>query len=117
MGGAVAGALSVWLFGWSLEADRFGWSWFVGVSVTAGNRSVDGACSDRWSCVGDKRCPSHRHFGFEGLGVPRGVRVRRDDQRKMTRGSALLRSPLRDQNDRRDNDCEQEDSDDDCDDD
>ena len=105
------------LFSRPLEADRFGWSWFVGLIATSGRCSSDSARRDSWSHVRDYGCSSHRHFGFEGLGLPLGFRVRRNDQWEMARRSALLRSPLCNQNDGRHDDREEKDTDDYCDDD
>lgn len=103
------------LFGWSLEANRFGRSRFVEVTITVRLGCIDDARPENWRRIGDKRCFAHRHFGFEGLGLPRRSRVCRNDQRKMTRRGTLLRSPLCDQNDRRNDDREQKGSNDDCD--
>ena len=59
------------LFGGSLEADRFGRSWITGFAILTGFGFAGDACSLGRSDIGDERCPGHRHFGFEGLRLPR----------------------------------------------
>lgn len=67
--------------------------------------------------VADQCRPRERHLSFEGLGLPRVLGVRWNDERKTSRRRALLRSPLHDHHDRREDDREKKYSDNGCNDD